>query len=164
LEYADIKIKDEISYDPEEGTFKWLTKRRGRKLDKVGGKSTEGYLIIRILGKYYYGHRLAWYLYYGEWPNTGKHIDHIDRNKLNNKISNLRLVTPKENMFNKVSAKGKVNNYRGVSYRKDRGKWRAQISINNKCVHLGTFLTEEEAYASYLSAAKEIHGEFFIEY
>jgi len=93
-------------------------------------------------------------------PPTGKMVDHINGDKMDNRKSNLRICTHADNIKN---TKMKINNtsgYKGVYYYKNTNKWKAQIGINNKRIALGYFNTAEEAYAAYCKAAKELHGEF----
>ena len=76
------------------------------------------------------------------------HIDHVDRNRLNNSIENLRVVTNQENQWNQ--------DCKGYYFHKARGKYEAQIKVNGKVKYLGMFMTEQEAAAAYLQA-KAIH-------
>lgn len=93
------------------------------------------------------GHRLAWFLYYGCLPKN--QIDHIDGNRLNNKINNLRDVTHQQNHMNRTTAKG-------YSWSKSKNKFIAYININKNTKHLGYYTTEQEARNAYLKA-KEIY-------
>ena len=89
-----------------------------------------------------------------------KYVDHIDGNTMNNRKHNLREVTHQQNNMNKTN-KGQGNNKRkGVSYRKDKGKWRAYIVLNNKHISLGSFNTEEEAIKAREEAEIKYFGEF----
>lgn len=94
------------------------------------------------------GHRLAWFLYYGCLPKN--QIDHIDGNRLNNKIDNLRDVTNQQNSWNNTKAKG-------YFWHKPTNKFRAQIGINGKVKYLGFFQTEQEARNAYLKAKETYH-------
>ena len=89
----------------------------------------------------------------------GTQIDHIDGNKGNNKITNLRLCTNQENQWNSRSYKGK-SKYKGVSYRKDNNKWRAIIYYNKKPINLGQYNTEKEAAEAYNKKAKILYKEY----
>lgn len=91
-------------------------------------------------------------------------IDHIDRNPLNNKKSNLRIANRIQNQRNmKVSKKNK-SGYKGVSWDKSRNKWTARISFNNHYLYLGRFDTPEDAQEAYKKASLQYHGEFSIFY
>jgi hypothetical protein len=88
-------------------------------------------------------------------------IDHIDENKANNNVKNLRWATSKENHYNQGKPKNNTSGYKGVSFNKKSKKYEAKISINGKLNHLGLFLTAEEASKVYEAKAKVIHGDFY---
>lgn len=147
------ELKRRFYYDPETGVFTRKNFEKGCKLRrKVGTCNSEGYLSFHInIGKKrhdYKAHRLAWLYVYGCWP---KHeIDHINHNKLDNRIANLRDVTRSANLHNCRSFKTKVYGCLGVSF--TGKKWVAKVSIDNKQIYLGTFTTKEAAHAAYLAA------------
>ncbi len=85
-------------------------------------------------------------------PLHKKQVDHIDRNKMNNHVENLRWATASENQSN--------NNYKGYTLIKRTGKWQTQINHNGKVIHIGRYATKSEARAAYLAKAKELKGEF----
>ncbi len=86
--------------------------------------------------------------------------DHEDRNKLNNQRNNLRPSTVSQNAANSNLALHNTSGYKGVSWRPDRNKWRAFITVEYKFIHLGHYNTRQEAEAAYLEAAKQHFGEF----
>lgn len=124
----------------------------------VGSVRKDGYTNIRIKGKNFLRHRLCWFLYHGKWPKG--QIDHINTDKKDDRISNLREATQKENTRNMSIHKDNSTGYKGVSICNRTGKFRARINVNRKEVHLGRFDTAEEAYASYKTAAKLYFKEF----
>jgi len=115
----------------------------------ITGKNKSGYITCNIgIGKKIISlcaHQLAWFLYYNEVPNI---IDHIDRNKINNKITNLRNVNLQINQFNRCDGRG---------YRFHKGAWNAYIGFNSRQIHLGCFKTELEAKQAYTDAKKIYH-------
>ena len=144
----------ELLYDPLSGKFFSLTLLERGYLDK-----STGYYRVCYKGTKYRLHRLAWFFIYGEFPN--KDIDHIDGDKCNNRLDNLREVSKQENKQNtrKPTLINKATNLLGTSEHrlKDSVKYRAQIRVNGKNKHLGLFNTPEEAYAAYLSAKRIYH-------
>lgn len=87
-------------------------------------------------------------------------VDHIDRNPLNNTIRNLRICTKQENAINTPIRSDNATGYKGVSYHKKAGKFRAYIVINGKQIHLGLFDTAEQAAQKYQETARLFYGEF----
>lgn len=93
-------------------------------------------------------------------PENKKLVDHIDRNKSNDHVSNLRWATSSENAGNTSSRKDSSSKYKGVSFRKKIKKWEVSIKLNEKKQHLGFFTCEKEAALAYNKKAKEMFGEF----
>jgi hypothetical protein len=110
--------------------------------------------------KYKYIHRLMSEAYIPNFKNEC-FIDHIDGNKLNNDITNLRTATQKENTYNrKKTSNNTTSIYKGVNYHYPSKKWRAQIKNNNIYHHIGVFQNEEIAALAYNSKAIELFGEY----
>lgn len=146
-----------MNYDPETGIFKWNTRPNFMVSigDIAGGKDKNGYRCIKINGRMYKAHRLAWLYVYGEWP--ANEIDHIDGNPGNNSINNLRSATRAENRQNlSIKAKNK-SGIRGVYWHKQHSKWCVQIKVNHKAKHVGLFDDLQEASAAYLRAKHHLH-------
>lgn len=149
------RLKQVLSYDFYTGIFTWnIYKKCVRKGDIAGRVESNGYSKIGIDYKSYLSHRLAWFYVYGYWPGV---IDHIDRNRSNNAIDNLREVTPAENLQNMGITKRNTTGHVGVSFRPERNKYHAQICANGKRIHLGYFETAELAGMAYLSAKQKYH-------
>lgn len=120
------------------------------------------YSQIGIDGKLYKTHRLVFLYHYGYFPQF---LDHIDGNKLNNDINNLRKATNQENQRNRkknksYNCKPTSSKYKGVGWHKYIKKWRARIAINGKDEHLGYFKSEIDAAMAYDKVAIEEFGEF----
>jgi hypothetical protein len=156
-------IQNQITYCPTSGNF---FKKDGIS---IGSKSTENrqYSTIWIIlpnGKRHRfdAHRLAYLWVYGNVPNQ---IDHINGNKSDNRINNLRSCTDSENRRNSKKRKDNTSGYKGVSYFKKREKWNSRIGIilengSRRYKNLGYFNTKEEAYSAYCEAANLYHKEF----
>lgn len=150
-----------LDYNSETGIFLWK-KRRGcipagcepRCVHKHGYKI----VCLTVGGAYkkYLSHRLAWFYVHGIWPEGD--IDHINGDKADNRIINLRDVTRVQNMANAKSHKNTKSGLKGIS-REDTA-WKAQFTVNGKKIRVGRFKTKEEAYIAYCEAVKRINGEF----
>lgn len=114
--------------------------------DAVGYKNSDGYLMVRIDDCFYMVHRLIW-IYHNCYIPTGLQIDHIDGDKINNKIENLRCITQIENLQHKYDrlSNSYSSVYKGVSWDKTRRKWKAAVVINKKRIVLGRFVNELDA-------------------
>ena len=145
-------VEDALTYDPDTGLFKWLDNYRKHAKGWFKGTPSNEYLEIRVNGKKYLTHRLAWYLMHGKFPKY--FIDHKNGNTTDNRLSNLREATPQQNSQN---CKG-----RGTSFNKKARKWESRISVNRKDLFLGYFDTEEEARQAYVKGKKKYHP-FWIE-
>ena len=116
--------------------------------------SSHGYHKINLNKKQLSISRLVAFAYLGlDLENPKIHIDHIDRVRTNNHISNLRLVTNQQNSFNK----SKINGHDIKGFKVINGRFRAQINFNQKQIYLGTYDTEEEAHQAYLTAKATYH-------
>lgn len=131
-----------------------LLRKKNSKLI-YGSLTTDGYIRVNIQGKRYKAHRIIWEMFNGKIPESMV-IDHIDGNKANNMIENLRLATQSQNQANKV---GTGSWPKGVKVCAN-GKFQARVRQHGKTYHLGTFSTVEEASAAYATKAIELYGEF----
>lgn len=133
------RIKELLHYGPETGIFTWkvATSRRIRIGDVAGSITSAGYRVIWVTGTKYRAHRLAWLYVYGEFPHD--EIDHINGDKLDNRIINLRDVTRAENSRNSRVRKDNTSGVMGVSWSKDRKKWLVLITVDGKQKNLGLY-------------------------
>jgi hypothetical protein len=138
-----------LHYDPATGVFTWRVSRGHLKAGRVAGSihSVQGYVFIEVgdrLHRHRYpAHRLAWFYVHGRWPKN--QIDHVNRNRADNRISNLRECSNGQNEANSAAAKGRL--LKG-SYR-HRRKWQAKIKFGGKLHYLGTFENHQDAAMSY---------------
>ena len=147
------QLKELLDYNPATGDLVWKVSRGCVKAGDVAGTVTsDGYIAINLGGRIYRAHRLVWLYHYGEWP---KHeIDHIDREKLSNRIENLRDVPRAVNLANRsfTSATG----FKGV-YR-EKSRFMAQICHDGCKRRLGTFASAEEAHEAFKVAHIDLYG------
>lgn len=150
------RLKELFDYDAETGVFKWLVDKKPRgKAGEVAGCYAEGdYLRLSVDGKLCLGHQMAWLWAHGTVPPM---IDHIDGDKHNNALSNLRAANHKRNAQNMKRAATNKSGCTGVSWDKRRGKWRATIVVDQRHRELGRFDNLDEAVAMRKQAEKE-HG------
>jgi hypothetical protein len=137
-----------FEYKNGELYYKIQSGPQGRVGQKAGTARSNGYYQLCIKYKRYLTHRLI-FLYHKKY--LPEFIDHIDQNKSNNKIENLREVTQSQNSRN-TRFKGNQSNYRGVY--PSGNKYRARVRLNKKIIDLGTFLTAELAYQAYCEFVK----------
>lgn len=144
-------------YEPETGLLYRMKSPKKRFEGKVvGAKESRGYLQVRFEGRLYMAHRIIWFIVYGHWPQ--EEIDHINRDRADNRLSNLRLATRQENTWNASLRKDNRFGAKGVSDR--YGRYVAIIRVNGANTNLGYFNTVAEAAEAYKSAAKQLRGEF----
>lgn len=152
-------LRELIDYDPKSGLMWWKKRTlnhipQQRALDswntKWAGKpalvtsAPGGYLKGSIFHKDIKAHRAAWAIHYGKWPSN--QIDHINRNPRDNRISNLRDVTPQQNCANRnpQTSRGAIPS--GIDFCK--GRWRVRTRIDGRRIYVGSFQTIEEAIAN----------------
>ncbi len=114
--------------------------------------------MIRIMGKRYYAHRLAWFYVHGEWPE--RDLDHEAGNTDDNRIEKIRPASYSQNGMNRKRRSNNRSGFKGVSWHEKKQKWVARIHVEGKQIFLGYFERVEEAAAAYKTAAVKYHGEF----
>ena len=147
------EVKKYLSYDINTGLFRWISvsKFHNEKLMTVAGvKSSNGYITIQISGIKVRAHRLAWFYVFGYMPVL---VDHMNGDKSDNRISNLRDVTALENAQNHIKTKLDVRRKMsglpvGVKRLKS-GNYQARATVNGRCYSLGSFKTKEDAHERY---------------
>ena len=146
------EVRAVLQYDPETGHF---TKNGTR----VGFVTEPGYVALTFgRGRKYLAHRLAWLFIHGEWPAL--QVDHVNGDRADNRLSNLRLATRHENEQNRGRTSANTSGFKGVFWDKSRGKWLAAIGTGGRLKNLGRFATPQEAYSVYCAAAARLHGSF----
>jgi hypothetical protein len=151
------KVKELFDY--RDGALFWKVKLNQRIVigSKAGTLDKDGYVCIKIDKKIYKSHRLIYLYHHGNLPTF---IDHIDSNKSNNKIENLRSATNSENVKNAKLRKDNSSGIKGVNWHKVTKKWAVQISVNGQKKHIGIFDDLELASLVAQEARNKFHKEF----
>ena len=141
-------VREVFLYNPDTGELTWKrpTGPRVREGDRAGHANTGGHLQIKLHGRNLLVHRLIWLYVYGVWPVN--QVDHINRNRTDNRIVNLREATKQQNSMNMGKFCTNTSGHNGVHPHKGSGKWQAQITFNYKVIYLGLFESIEEAVAA----------------
>lgn len=151
-----------LDYDADTGLFRW--KYRPERCDSwntkwpgkiAGQRRKDRHILIAIDYKPYLAHRLAWFYFFGDWPQG--HLDHINGNHLDNRIENLRVATKAQNMANMKWRDAKALP-KGVS--RDRENFCARICVGRKKLYLGNFENVSDAFYAYALAARSKFGRF----
>jgi HNH endonuclease/AP2 domain len=158
-------VRSRLEYDPDTGVFRWKPRNdlgapywwNGKLAGKRAGYICKGHLVIRLDGRLYCAHRLAFLIMEGSWP--AEFVNHADGNPANNRWNNLRPATLSQSTAARknqwcMSASG----VKGV--RRNGKGWMAEIEPKGKRIYLGTFATIEEASAAYADAARQHFGDF----
>lgn len=167
-----VFLRECFTYDPSSGVLFWKSRPRShfandrawhvflsRDAGNVAGSLSKiGYLTVRINGKSFYVHRVAWEIVNGPIPRHMQ-IDHIDGNKIHNRLENLRLATRGQNAMNAILRRGKQLP-KGVHFDKNRRKYMAYISSHGTHYHLGRFNDVASAEKAVRKKRTELHGEF----
>ena len=158
-------IRMTFYYNVKEGGLYYFESKGPRKARSRAGSlsKSNGYRTVGIGGKgnqkQYREHRLIFLYHNGRLPKT---IDHINGDRGDNRIENLRECTQQQNCMNTSSRKGSTSKYRGVRKLEENGKilWIAQVFHKGKNIHLGRFNKEDEAAMAYNIRAKECFSEY----
>lgn len=151
-------LNEWLNYEPETGLITWRkSPSHSTPVGLVAGTvDGRGYLQIGVRGIKYLAHRLAWMMVHGECPRV---LDHINGDPLDNRIVNLRPASLATNQFNKRLARNNTSGFKGVHPTRGGG-FRASIKTGRKTLHIGTFVTAEDAHAAYCAEAQKLFGEF----
>ena len=163
---SQMRLRSLLDYDAETGRFIWMERPEKTRYDRAwnakhaskpaGGIDFRGYHVIRVDRVLYGAHRLAWLYVTGEFPGE---IDHINRDRADNRFSNLRACSHAENTRNTTLRKDNAAGLKGVHRHYD-GRWRASIAHSGRRHHLGVYATPDEAHKAYCAAALSLHGLF----
>jgi len=154
------RLKELLRYNRRTGVFiRRVTVSGGPKAGDIAGSlATKGYLVMSIDGHMYRMHRLAWLYVHGRWPKDM--IDHINLDKTDNRIANLREADNSKNKANGRLYRNNTLGFKGIRLHKQNGRFQAQIRTKGKTISLGYYGTKEEAHEAYCRAARKVFGEF----
>jgi hypothetical protein len=152
---AHDRLKALLSYDAETGRFVRRV-RRTNALKSAGSARSDGYVSIYVDGRAYKAHRLAWFYAYGAWP--AQQLDHINGQRSDNRLANLREATHSLNLQNRIKpyANNRSSGLLGVYWHRSQ-RWQARIQVNGKARSLGFHATKEAAHRAYLAAKAKLH-------
>lgn len=148
LTYKELLIQ--LDYNHLTGYFYWKVSNSSQvNIGDIAGTKQNGYIHIQINGRIYLAHRLAWFYYYGYWPEND--IDHRDQIRHHNWILNLRESSKQCNQRNCPNPKNNTSGIKGVSWSKSRQKWLAMLSLDNKNYSLGGYEVFDNAVCARLA-------------
>lgn len=153
------RLREMFSYDAETGTLTLNQPQGGRLPGSIAGwLHHEGYRCVSVDNHKMPAHRVCWAIHYGSWPD--RLVDHIDMDKCNNSISNLRLCNASENGCNRLAPSNNTSGFKGVSFLRRENKYRAVIHKDRRRYEIGLYDTAQAASEAYNRAMEDFHGEF----
>lgn len=154
----EIYVKANSLFDYKDGKLiRKVNAGRGIQGNAAGCVNGRGYLQTSIHQKIYFVHRLIWLLHYKKMPFM---IDHINGDRLDNRVENLREVTSSENSQNRSIANNNTSGIKGVSWFAQSCKWKATIMVNGVHNYLGLYVDIRDAERAVCDYRKKIHGEY----
>tara|TARA_R110000744_G_C19135209_1_gene537524 strand:- start:121 stop:654 length:534 start_codon:yes stop_codon:yes gene_type:complete len=151
-----IKVKKLLAYK-EGKLIRRSSIGRGVKGGEIRAVNSQGYIQTTINCKFYLVHRLVWLLHYRE---MAKFIDHINGDRQDNRIENLREVTPSQNAQNRALSANNTSGVKGVHWSRSANKWQATVMVNGIHNYLGVYVDIREAEKAVCDYRKNIHGDY----
>ncbi len=154
-----MEMRSKLDIDPERGLFYWKKGIPGRRAGQVAGcTDSAGYVRIRLANKLHHAHRLMWLYVHGYLPDN--HIDHINCDKHDNKISNLRLATRSQNLMNRGKTSRNTSGLKGIYFNKQSSKWRFDLRVDRKLVATYQSKCKADVYLRYIVEVDKHVGSF----
>jgi len=146
-------------FECRDGVLYWKNPKahRCKVGDKAGSVDKDGYIQVHLSGGRVPAHKIIWCMAYGEMPEM---LDHINGDRADNRLSNLRVVTKRENNMNHAKRTDNKSGFTGVRWHKQRGKWNARIKLDGKEISLGMYESFGEAVNARLKSEAELFGEY----
>ena len=153
------ELSEWLAYSPETGEFTWLkTSGKGYAGRIAGTRHAKGYITISVRGRMMLAHRVAWLFVNGKWPS--QQIDHVNGDKADNRIANLREATNAQNHCNRGPQKNNTSGVKGVYWFKPNRQWKAQIQVGGKQITLGYFHEFDAAVRCRKEAERKYQGDW----
>lgn len=153
------RVRELLDYCPDTGQFTWKIHVANRKAGTAAGsRHNEGYVSIKVDGKQFLAHRLAWLHVHGSWPSTK--LDHKNRNRADNRLENLRPASNNQNSYNAATPRTNTSGTKGVHWHAPYGKWVARVRAEGREIFLGAFKDKADAVKIVEAARNEFHKEF----
>ncbi len=154
------RVNELFDYDRISGLLVARVSRNRRRAGTIVGTLTShGYLRCKFDKDWWFLHNLVWFIAYGKWPVAD--VDHMDGDKTNNSINNLRECTRSQNKGNsKRHSVPTKSGLKGVTWQSKIEKWQARLMVRGTHLSLGCYNTPEDAHAAYMAAAQKHFGEF----
>lgn len=152
------RLQSLLTYDPDTGELRNRVRRNARAPQgaKAGSLTTDGYISVMLEGKRYQAHRLIWLYMTGEWPPM--EIDHINRDRQDNRWANLRVVSRLHNSWNTNGHAKAKSSVKGVAYVSRSGKWQVQMRVRGQTHYIGVYDTIEEAAFARAEAERRLYA------
>lgn len=151
-------VRELFDYDPVSGAFRWRSARRRPNLPAdltAGTRHSEGYRRVSVKGRLYYVHRLIWAYVHDRWP--AEDIDHLNGDRSDNRLCNLREASRSLNNENIRTARSHSTSGMLGAHRTPWGRWASSIRVRGRILYLGCYDTANEAHQAYLSAKIKFH-------
>ena len=151
-------LRSLLEYNPDSGELRWLAAGSGRRVGMSAGTTDcHGYRRVTVLKAPYLAHRIIWKMHHDTEPDE---IDHINGDRSDNRISNLRPATRAQNARNVKPKPGTASGVTGVNYVKGKNRWKALVMVRGKVISLGQFKRIEDAIAARRAGEMEHFGEY----
>lgn len=158
---TQARLKELLDYDPETGLFTRLVTTSSQAVagSVVGSDNGTGYLRVMVDGRRYCLHKLVWLYVHGSFPHDM--LDHINMDKSDNRLCNLREASMSENRCNVGVSAANTSGAKGVCWHARIGKWQVTVGIGKTKQHVGYFSEYDDAVKERDAAARQTHGLFF---